>query len=107
MIAGLLEAARAAVDRGPTGPWGGAWGTAAALLIRQALETSVNAKLARFPGARSAPMAARLGALRGLDRDGSVELAATWSWLSGAIHGGEPLPEALRDAATVVEKYTA
>ncbi|MBA2321521.1 MAG: hypothetical protein H0V89_10230, partial [Deltaproteobacteria bacterium] len=38
-------------------------------------------------------------------REGAIELAAAWSWLSGAIHGQDPIPEGLLDAARVVERY--
>jgi hypothetical protein len=100
-------AAARAIDLGPESGWGDAWAAAAALLLRQELESAVSDALERHRGADSAPMAAQLAVLRALEVQGAVEIAATWGWLSQMAHAGDPPAEGLRDAAAVITRFAA
>jgi hypothetical protein len=103
-VSALLDASRAALDEGADGRWGTAWPVAVALLVRQALELAVDRRLARYPGARDASMAAKLGALRGLG-EADPDVLATWSQLSEVAHIGDAPREMLESAWQVVSRW--
>lgn len=105
----LLAEARRLLDR-PDESTAGRWPRAAALLARQALETSVSAVLGeRAPGAEHCSARAQLLCLRQLiDPEHAVTVEHAWVALSRACHHHvyelPPIADELRGWLDVVEE---